>query len=228
MPMGTGRGLMLALLAALLDQACASTSVLVYAQHLLHGAGVASQEMQDAMAIAVGMAKFVGVAAGLLIVNRVGRRLLLGWGAMICTMALAALAAGAACKSSALLLSSMCVFVLVFCATWGIGYWVVVTEVTAAGGPRYAAASQAMATVALFATGWATSLTFVSVTAAGGPWALLAYAGVMALAVLYAVALLPETRGHALEDCAVLVQQTPVEAWVARRFGAKAGALGTK
>jgi len=34
-------------------------------------------------------------------------------------------------------------------------------QVTAAGGPRYASAAQAMATATLFGTGWLTSLTFV-------------------------------------------------------------------
>jgi len=221
-PRGASRGLALALLAAVLDQACASTSVLVYAQHLLQEAGVKSLVIQDSMAIIVAGAKFTGVSLGLLLVDRIGRRPLLGLGGALSTVAIVLLAGGSAYKNAGLLLFGMCSFILVFCATWGNGYWVVVTEVTVAGGPQYGGASQALSTMTLFATGWVTSLTFVSVTEAGGPWALTVYAGVTALMALYATCLLPEMKGCTLEMCAEHVNEMPIEAWWKGPSGGKA------
>ncbi|CAE6944657.1 gpmA [Symbiodinium natans] len=55
----------------------------------------------------------------------------------------------------------MSCFIAIFYSTWGIGYWIVVVEVTAVGGPRYASAAQAVSTATLFAAGWLTSLTFI-------------------------------------------------------------------
>eukprot|EP00931_Biecheleriopsis_adriatica_P045594 TRINITY_DN2610_c0_g1_i1.p1 TRINITY_DN2610_c0_g1~~TRINITY_DN2610_c0_g1_i1.p1 ORF type:complete len:598 (+),score=101.33 TRINITY_DN2610_c0_g1_i1:84-1877(+) len=226
-PAGASRGLLLALLAAILNQACASTSVLVYAQQLLKEAGIHSAAVQDSMAIAVALAKAVGTLLGLLIVNRIGRRPLLGWGGVLTTLSIGVLSVGSVYKNAFLLLAGICSFILVFVATWGLGYWIVVTEVTAAGGPRYGGAAQAVATTALFAAGWVTDLTFQSVTDAGGPWALMTYAGVTALGALYALCLLPELRGLPLELCAERVKQMPIEAWLARCHGSKSSSKST-
>lgn len=200
-PHGTGHGLALAIAAAILDQACASTSVLVYAQTLLKNLGVARRAEQDKLAMAVVAAKVIGVAGGLLFIDRMSRRALLGWGGAVSTLFIVMLAIGAACRSLALVLVGMAGFVLAFYASWGVGYWVIVTEVTNAGGPRFSSASQATATATLFAFGWLTSFTFVSITSLG-PWALLTYAGVTMLMVLYVAFLLPELSGQTLEECA--------------------------
>lgn len=220
-PEGSSRGLLLALLAAVLNQACASTSILVYAQHLLKDTGINSAALQNGLAIPIAVAKLLGTLLGLLVVNRIGRRPLLSVGGTLSTLAILLLTLGAVEQEAGLLLAGMCFFIFVFVATWGIGYWIVVTEVTAAGGPRYGAASQAVATAVLFAAGWATDLTFESVASGGGPWALLTYAGVTALMALYAVFLLPELGGLTLERCAEEMKQMPIEAWLARRSGLK-------
>jgi len=207
------RSLWLAVLAAVLDQVCASTSILVYSQHLLKEAGVTSAQRQDFLSMAVAAAKVAGVVLGLFFVNRIGRRPLLGWGGALSALSILLLSAGAATKSPVMLLLGMCSFILVFVATWGVGYWIVVTEVTTAAGPRYGAACQAVATAMLFASGWATSFTFVWVSSSG-PWALLVYGGAAVLMTLYAGLLLPETRGLSLEQCADAVEQLPVERWL--------------
>lgn len=212
-PRGAARGLLLSVLGAILDQVCASTSVLSYAQHLLKEAGVASAASQDGMAVAVAAAKVLGVLLGLSIVNKVGRRPLLGWGGALSAVGIVVLACGSAYKSPELLLAGMCFFILVFVATWGLGYWVIVTEVTAAAGPRYGAACQALATAMLFASGWITSLTFVWISRLG-PWSLMVYAGIAVLMALYAALLLPETGGYTLEECTEQVKEFPFESWL--------------
>ncbi|CAE7696313.1 csbC [Symbiodinium pilosum] len=199
-PPGARRGLGLALAAAVLDQACASTSILIYAQKLLGTVGV-GQESQDLLTLMVVGAKMLGVILGLVIVERLSRRMLLGAGGGLSAVALVILVLGAAWKSPALLLTGMTSFIAVFYSTWGIGYWIVVVEVTAVGGPRYASAAQSLSTATLFAAGWLTSLTFMDVISLG-PAALLIYAGIAVLMCAYGFCALPETRGHSLEECA--------------------------
>lgn len=199
-PTGTRHGMVLALLAAILNQVCASTSLLIYAQHLLEKLGVASAATQDRMAMVVVAAKFIGVIIGLLIVDGIGRRALLGWGGALSAFFILLLSIGAANGAVVVVLIGLGGFIFAFYVSWGIGYWVVVTELTTAGGQRYAAASQAAATATLFCAGWLTAFTFVSITDLG-PWSLLTYMGMGILMTLYAVCLLPETRGRTLEDC---------------------------
>ncbi|CAE6944640.1 araE [Symbiodinium natans] len=59
-PAGARRGLGLALAAAVLDQACASTSILIYAQKMLATVGV-GQDQQDLLTLSVVGAKMLGV-----------------------------------------------------------------------------------------------------------------------------------------------------------------------
>ena len=106
-------------------------------------------------------AKLLGVSLGLFLVERLSRRQLLGAGGACCAVSLSILTLGAYVNSNWLLMSGMGLFVLFFFSTWGVGYWVVVVEVTTVGGPRYASAAQAMSTATLFAAGWLTSLTFL-------------------------------------------------------------------
>jgi len=199
-PAGARQGLALALSAAVLDQACASTSILIYTQKILEGVGV-GQEAQDLLTTLVVAAKLFGVIMGLIIVERVPRRVLLGAGGGLSAVALSILVLGASLSSPSLLLTGMIAFVGAFYCTWGIGYWVVVVEVTAVGGPRYASAAQSVSTATLFAAGWLTSLTFMDVVSVG-TLGLLIYVAVAVAMCLFAFCLLPETAGHSLEECA--------------------------
>ncbi|CAE7338652.1 csbC [Symbiodinium sp. CCMP2592] len=199
-PAGARRGLGLALAAAVLDQACASTSILIYAQKMLARVGI-GQESQDMLTLLVVGAKMFGVILGLAIVERMSRRTLLGAGGSLSAVALLILVLGAAWSSPVLLLSGMSSFIAIFYSTWGIGYWIVVVEVTAVGGPRYASAAQSVSTATLFAAGWLTSLTFIDVISLGPP-GLLIYVAVAVLMGIYGFCILPETGGHSLEECA--------------------------
>jgi len=195
------KGLLLALSAAVLNQACASTSILIYAQKLLSTVGVQTQTEQDAQSALLIGAKLVGVIVGLFLVETLTRRALLATGGICSAVALGVIVLGAQLSSNEILMVGMGCFVLCFFSTWGIGYWAVVVEVTAAGGPRYASAAQAMATATLFGTGWLTSLTFVQVMSLGS-LGLLTYVCVAVLMFAYGLCWLPETSGHSLEQCA--------------------------
>lgn len=205
-PAGARRGLGLAVAAAILNQLCASTSIMMYAQHMLSEVGVGSAKTQDLMAMAVAFTKVLGVVLGMIVINAVDRRHLLGWGGAVGAVTLTFVAVGSASRNAVVLLIGQCSWILIFVATWGNGYWVVATEVTAPAGPRYISACQAAATSVLFAAGWLSSVTFISITEAGGVWWLMLYAGVAVLMALFAWFVLPETRGRTLEECAVVVR----------------------
>eukprot|EP00929_Paragymnodinium_shiwhaense_P036418 TRINITY_DN19525_c0_g1_i3.p1 TRINITY_DN19525_c0_g1~~TRINITY_DN19525_c0_g1_i3.p1 ORF type:complete len:587 (+),score=93.73 TRINITY_DN19525_c0_g1_i3:45-1805(+) len=209
-PPGARWGLVIALLGAALDQLCASTSILTYAQTVLQDEGVTERTEQDKLTIGVAAAKVVGTMLGLLVVNRLGRRPLLAWGGMLTGVATIVIALGSAGDDLPLLVGGMCAYMIVFMATWGNGYWVVVTEVTVVGGPRFTPAMQAASTATLFLTGSLAGLTFVSVKELGA-WALLSYAGVAVCMAVYAIFILPETRGCTLEDCVKRVQHSPIQ-----------------
>eukprot|EP00435_Cladocopium_sp_Y103_P055245 s1128_g18.t1 len=199
------QGLTLALAAAVLNQACASTSILIYAQKLLETAGVQGETEQDAQSTIIIAAKLVGVILGLFLVERVTRKALLAAGGAGSAMSLALLLVGMELSNNVLLMIGMGFFVLCFYSTWGIGYWAVVVEVTAVGGPRYASAAQAMSTATLFFFGWLTSLTFVQVMSLGS-LGILVYIVVAVMMFAYGRCWLPETSGHSLEECAYNVE----------------------
>jgi len=199
-PQGTLHGLLLAVAAAVLDQACASTSVLVYAQTIIKNVGVHNAVLQDQFSLVVVIAKAVGVIIGLIIVDRMGRRPLLTWGGVFSAAFMTLLTVGSAMRSVPLLLAGMGGFITAFISTWGVGYWAVVVEVTAVGGPRYSSAAQSLATATLFAAGWLTGLTFDTITS-GNPYGLLVYVVVCVLMTIYAACLLPEMGGRSLEGC---------------------------
>lgn len=211
-PKGSLRGLWLALTAAFLDQVCASTSILLYSQHLLKEAGIKSSTEQDLLTTLVAVAKFIGVGIGLLIVNKVDRRPLLGWGGILSAITLTVLAIGAAYRHPVVLLIGMCSYIIAFCSTWANGYWIVATEVTTIAGPRFGSACQALATAVLFASGSLSSFTFLWVMQSGR-WGLMIYAVVGVVMALFSWVLLPETRGLVLEDCGAQVAVLPIERW---------------
>lgn len=202
---GARQGLTLALAAAVLNQACASTSILIYAQKLLQTAGVQRQTEQDAQSTIIIAAKLLGVILGLFLVERVTRKALLAAGGAGSAISLALLLVGMQLSSNVLLMTGMGCFVLCFYSTWGVGYWAVVVEVTTVGGPRYASAAQAMCTATLFFFGWLTSLTFVQVMSLGS-LGILVYVTVAVLMFAYGRCWLPETSGHSLEECAYSVE----------------------
>jgi len=199
-PEGASCALLISTLAAILNQACGSTSVLVYAQEMLNKTGVVSRKMQDTLGILVAAAKVLGVAFGLVIVDLMKRRTLLGWGGVLSAMWLLLMSVGAAFSSPTLLMCGACGFIVSFFCSWGVGFWVVVTELTA-WCPRYGNAGQSAATAVLFCAGWATDLTFVAVMESG-PWALSSYAVVGLLMGAFSFVILPETQGCTLEECA--------------------------
>jgi len=204
-PPGARRGLGLAIIMAILNQACASGSVLIYAQHLIKDyGGIESRVEQDVFAIAVALAKFLGVGVGTAIISRMGRRALLGWGGLLSAAPLLLTTAGAALGDVNMLVLGMCAFLMAFVATWGTGFWLIVVEITAAGGSRYGAVTHGAATAIMFGAGWLTSLTFVTVMSAGH-YGLLWYTFVCLLMAAFAWGPLPETKGLTLEECSELL-----------------------
>ena len=153
----------------LLLKATASTAIINFAPSLLvsEHSGGSGLSGRDAVLLStsIAVAKAVGMLAGLLLVDRVGRRPLLIGGAAGCTASMAALTlAGWATASSTgngsdggggssgtvFLLTGLCAFILSFSVSWAGLYWVLVSELFSMGAKS---AASSAATSMLFLTG---------------------------------------------------------------------------
>ncbi|KAJ9516639.1 hypothetical protein QJQ45_015194, partial [Haematococcus lacustris] len=128
---------------AIFNQATASTAIINYAPKLLQRMGGMSASGSMAFTFIIAITKVLGVSAGLLLVDTVGRRPLLIWGALGCcgAMCLATVAAGLG--NAIAVLVSLCAFIASFSVSWAGIYWVLVSEMfsMAAKSPASAAAT---------------------------------------------------------------------------------------
>ncbi|GAX75807.1 hypothetical protein CEUSTIGMA_g3250.t1 [Chlamydomonas eustigma] len=199
------RSFMIAIMLAFFNQATASTAIINFAPTLLIGVGGTagiSGESAVLLSTAVSVAKTVGVLIGLVIVDRVGRRPLLIWGAVGCTVSMVLLTLAAALgetsgASPVPLLAAMCAYILSFSVTWAGLYWVVVSEIfsMAAKSPASSAA-----TSMLFLSGALTNMVFMSLVDLAGAYAFLVFATVAAVSGWFVWKFVPETKGHTLSE----------------------------
>jgi MFS family permease len=194
--------LRLALILAFFNQAFASTAIINYAPSVLAHAGVESAATASLFTALVGLSKLAGVAASMALVDSVGRRPLLLGGSLGCALSLALLAPADAADSHALLVAGMCAFMFSFSISWAGVFWVLLSEIFSMGAKSPAAAAAA---AALFATGAAADLLFLTAHNALGAWSFGLYAAVAAAAAAYVAAAVPETRGKTLLEVVQLL-----------------------
>jgi len=244
-PSGTLKGMLLACTATFLNQATGSTGMLVYGQKLLSTVGVVDISKQDLMAIGISGGKLAGIIIGLTLVDRINRRTLLGYGAILMAIGEFFICLGSAEMSGTITLIGLVTFVFFDYASWGPSGWILNTELTQAGRDNtcgeiegsnqedddfYATsnnenlsveASQAMAVAIQFATGSLVTATMVSVKAAG-PWYMTFYVAASLTSALYALFLIPELRGLSIEEIAPAIREGgPLERWWKRTFPKK-------
>ena len=102
------------------------------------------------LSTAIAVTKTIGVLIGAYLVDRVGRRPLLIWGAVGCAVSMVSLTivgaagiGGGGIAGAVVLLAMMCAFILAFSVSWAGLYWVVVAEIfsMAAKSPASSAAT---------------------------------------------------------------------------------------
>lgn len=144
------QALLMSLWLAFFNQAFASTSIINYAPQVLERAGVESHSAAALLSSTVGGSKMLGVMLSFFLVDSLGRRPLLLWGSLGCSLSLVALAAADWLASQTFLVASMCSFIFAFSVSWAGVFWVLLSELFSMSAKSPAASA---ATATLFLTG---------------------------------------------------------------------------
>ncbi|KAJ7383683.1 Solute carrier 2 (Facilitated glucose transporter) member 8 [Desmophyllum pertusum] len=208
------------------QQFCGINAVLFNAAHIFAIAGFSNGKL---VTIAVGLVQFVGTAIACLLMDRVGRRILLWTTALGMCVSLLGLGvyfeiyippkdAGSASDTVSLLgsishsvpaktiswLSILCIilFNLIFALAWGPVPWLVMSEIfpLRARGPASSFATMVNWTLAFVVTKTYDSMV-TAFTIQGVYWF---YAGCCLLGFIFVYLLMPETKGKTLEEIEAL------------------------
>jgi SP family sugar:H+ symporter-like MFS transporter len=151
---------------------------------------------------------FISTVIAMALVDRVGRRTMLGAGAAVMVVALAALAVAFSAttgtggdvvlsrEASLTALVAMNVFALGFGVTWGPVMWVMLSELFKSDIRTIAVAA---CTAVNWTTNWAVTQSFPHLAGLGLGVTYAVYAAFSALALVFVWKVLPETRGRAID-----------------------------
>jgi SP family sugar:H+ symporter-like MFS transporter len=157
------------------------------------------------ISLATIVVSIISTMIAIALMDRVGRRTLLSVGAAVMVVALAGLAwsfstpspdgQGMSLERAAGALIAINVFAVAFGITWGPIVWLMLSELF---DTRVRTTAVGVCTAANWLTNWAVSRTFPLLAGAGLEFAYGLYAAFAALAFLFVLRVLPETRGRDL------------------------------
>lgn len=201
----TGHSMRLVLVAGiglqLLGQSTGMNTVIYYAPTIFDDAGIGASAALLAT-VGVGIINLIMTAVGMLLVDRVGRTRLLGGGATIMTLALVGLAVSLGLSGSTAAAYGAVLCVLVFIGSAAASLNVVVFIIPSELYPlRIRATAMSVTMFANWMMNFLVSLTFLSlIQALGGSVTFGLYAVVCALLAVFAIRVIPETKGKSLEE----------------------------
>lgn len=144
------------------------------------------------------------LCAGILLIDRVGRRPLLLTGSGGCAVCMFSLAAAVWLMSPLWTLASMCGYILLFSACWAGVFWVVCSEVFSMS---IKSPGMALSAASLFLSGAVTDFFFPVLLSQLQGGAFVAYGVLAALGGIYVFWAVPETKGLSLQDVQAALQQ---------------------
>ena len=196
MPLTIGVGL------AALQQVTGINTVIYYAPTIFQSAGFGSATSSIAATVGVGVVNVLATLLAVWLIDRVGRRPLLLIGETGMALSLIVLGVGFLWRGGGetgwIAVGSLMAYVAFFAVGLGPVFWLLIAEI-------YPLDVRGLAMSAATLVNWATNLlvalTFLSLTDLAGPsltfWI---YAALSIVAVLFTWALVPETKGHTLEE----------------------------
>jgi MFS family permease len=197
------RAVRLALAMAVLNQMCASTSVINYGssvfRRLANDASASNGDM-DVYNMYTGviiLCKTVGVAASIAMVDSVGRRPLLLFGSAASGFGLCVACFGYAAKSVGWTLFGLCAFILAFSSSFASVFWVLVSELFSM---RAKSSAIALVTATLFASGALSDSIFPSMISTIGAGTFVVYAIVCFASTTFVYLYIPETARKPLKE----------------------------
>ena len=189
--------IVLAFAVAFFNQLSGINAVLYFARRIFEMAGCTSS---GALAVTAGMGvvNALSTLAGVFLIDRIGRRALLIIGGVGYVVSLFACSAAFMLDCGALAATMVFLFMSAHAVGQGTVIWVLIAEVFP---QRFRAQGQALGSFTHWFFAALVALTFPMAAESVPPWAIFGFFGVMmVLHLLWAVFLVPETKGRRLED----------------------------
>lgn len=197
------RPILLAVAIALFNQLSGINAVLYYAPVVFKMAG-AGENAALLQAVAIGLTNLVFTMLAMTVIDRAGRRFLMILGSIGYILSLGTTAwafytygTNFTTTGSAIVLASLMVFIASHAFGQGAVIWVFIGEVFP---NRTRARGQALGSLTHWVGALAISQTFPMIAEQSGGHAFAFYAGMMVLQLLWALFVMPETKGVSLEE----------------------------
>jgi SP family arabinose:H+ symporter-like MFS transporter len=191
--------LLVGVVLAVLQQVTGINAIMYYAPEIFKQTG-AGTDASLTQTIIVGAVNLAFTLVSLWLIDKVGRKVLLLVGAALMTVSL--LVVGYAFHSGHTAGPLVLVFVLLFVAAFAVSFgpivWLIIAEIFPT---RIRGRATAIASVALWAADYLVSQTFpVLLSGVGSAITFWIFAAMSAVAFLFTLTLVPETKGRTLED----------------------------
>jgi sugar porter (SP) family MFS transporter len=186
---------------AVFQQLVGINTVIYYAPTIFQQAGFASASSAILATSVVGVVNVLATIVAILLVDRLGRRILLLGGSMLMVLALVMLGFIFALHTShigSLTLIALIIYILAFALSFGPVFWLMSAEIFPT---RVRAAGASISSFANWAANFLVSITFLSLIGAlGAPATFWLFAFFGVLAFLFSWKFVPETKGRSLEQ----------------------------
>jgi sugar porter (SP) family MFS transporter len=186
---------------AVFQQFVGINTVIYYAPTIFEQAGFASATSAILATSVVGVVNVLATIVAILLVDRLGRRMLLLGGSIIMVVALVMLGIIFAHNSGhigSLTLIALIIYILAFAFSFGPVFWLMSAEIFPT---RVRAAGASISSFANWSANLLVSVTFLSLIGAlGAPVTFWLYAFFGVLAFIFSWILVPETKGRSLEQ----------------------------
>lgn len=197
--------LIIGVLLALFQQFSGSNAIMYYAPEIFKGAGF-GQNGAFMATVSIGVINMVITIVSLGLVDRVGRKKLLGWGSFAMSMCMLVVAICFFVHASAALTLT---FVLLAIASYAISLapvtWILLSEMIPS---RIRGRAMSICTVVLWLSDFVLSYTFPILTQnIGEGWTFMLYVVVTLVSAIFVWKMLPETKGKSLEEIELYWQQ---------------------
>jgi len=187
---------------AMFQQVTGINTVIYFAPEIFQSAGLSSAATSILATAGVGAVNVIMTIVSIRLIDRLGRRQLLFWslGGMTATLLILAAAfySGASGQLAWISVASVAVYVGFFAIGLGPVFWLLISEIFPLA---LRGRAMSLATVANWGFNFIVSVTFLNlVGAVGTAGAFLIYAILSVAALVFIVALVPETKGVSLEQ----------------------------
>lgn len=187
---------------AMFQQITGINTVIYFAPEIFQSAGLSSAATSILATAGVGAVNVIMTIVSIRLIDRLGRRQLLNWSlsgmALTLLVLSGAFLVGASGALAWIALASVAAFVGFFAIGLGPVFWLLIAEIYPLA---LRGRAMSLATIANWGFNLVVSATFLDlVGVAGSAGAFLVYAILSLVALAFIIAVVPETKGHSLED----------------------------